>query len=287
MKTLFASLLLLFHISSLQADHLELTLLFHYREDLNSLKSSSFKELYRALTLSHRAQDKGSGAFGHAWIWIHGQRGKERVDFELGHTGETDQEQMPYMESFILKAKTPLKGQRPIDLFFEDRWDGSLERGSGGHLPVAAFSIPINKQQYEKLVSWIEGETYNFNRYNLIYHQCCHFVVEALDLIGYKLKLDPKVSIPPLAKIDKTTYVFHEENNAIELPLLTPAYLLRCVKEQLPAQDSLSSYFKEHHPMSLWPIKRFWQRRAFAKNLFIYAMVQLEREWTAWKIQSF
>jgi hypothetical protein len=260
----------------------ELTILIDHREYDSSLKE---KARYRAIALANRACDKGSGTFGHAWIWIRGiTQEKSFVDLEIGHTGETDPLLPTYLEQFTdaILDEEP----NPAAIFYRDRNDGSLQLGSGGHYPQVALGCTLDDKQFNQLLGWLKNREYHFKRYNLVDHQCCHFVLEALKQIGIEIAVKPQWQMPQAVFIGSEKMILWKDPSYAQMPILTPWQLFQILKHHSQFQDHLKTYLAAKKAYSLFPWKRAWQKRFFLKQLVQFAPMQLQRECWARKWQE-
>jgi hypothetical protein len=231
--------------------------------------------------LPQRAQDKGSGIFGHAWLWIESLEGLSEPSIEIGHTGETDPSQKTYIERFYEKSIS--EAGEPISVFYEDRFDGKRQRGSGGHLPDEVWSLDLTLDQYQRLEQWLKRGHYDFRRYNLGLHQCCHFVVEALQSISIILEEPPAIALPQRLEIWQTSLTLWRDPKWRELYLWTPYHLARSIEKQGSFTLSARYYLKAHAPRySLNPFVRLWQKKESAQKLVRHSLEQGKRHIWLW-----
>lgn len=246
-------------------------------------------ESIRSWIIPKKACDKGSGIFGHAWLalLVLKEEGNELI--ELGHTGETDLNQPTYLESFFERSLESQAGSKanaminPISVFYEDRYDGKCQKGSGGHIPDEVWSLGLDQEQYDRLINWLSKSYYDFRRYNLGLHQCCHFVIEALEVINIKLKEPTPVILPGSVEIWNARFVVWQDPKWQELYLWTPYALARQLESQGAFTCSSSRYHSDHQKNdSLNPMVRAWQRRKNALKLIGYAPEQIKRYLWLW-----
>lgn len=132
--------------------------------------------------------------FGHAWIYLKGEKEGKIVIVEGGHSGEVSQKMLPYLDQVFIAA---CSGQlNPVRFLFQARDDGYFEIGSGGHKPTFSILIPISEQVFDTIVEHIDESRYPFSRYSLIDGQCTLFVVKVASLAGVDLEHELTLSIP-------------------------------------------------------------------------------------------
>lgn len=240
---------------------------------------------YKAMACARRASEKGSGIFGHAWIWLYGSDAKGRsIDIELGHTGETDPTSATYFESLVASA-VGRANPNPVSVLYCDRWDGLAQRGSGGHRPDAAYILNLSEDQLQSVLSWLSKKSYEFDRYNLVDHQCCHFALEALHQAGLDIKISGMMSLPRRVSVAGVSLLLWSDPQYRQLPILTPWQLAQALQSDSRLQEGLATYFKAKRSLSKLPWVRAWQKRENFVRLIRFAPTQVQREvWAlSWK----
>lgn len=231
--------------------------------------------------IPQKAKDKGSGVFGHVWLWIEPPSEVDGSSFEIGHTGELDSSKPTYLENFC-KISQQTWGE-PISIFFEDRQDGARHIGNGGHLPDEVWSLELTPLEYEHLMQWIQKGYYDFHRYNLGLHQCCHFALEALQSLGIKLQEPLPVRLPKKIVIWGTSFQVWRDPRWSELFLWTPFALARSLEQDGRFKESKQKYLARcQQSYSLNPLIRFWQKREEATRLVRFSFEQVKRHVWVW-----
>lgn len=141
---------------------------------------------------------------GHAWIYLEGKTGEERVSLEGGHSGELGAICPKYLDGIMnymdYGCVNPKRGQsiclgkepNPIKYLWETLEDGFFQKGCGGHKPTFALAIPLTKQQFEQIKRYTES--YDYRHYALVGNQCCTFAVQIAALAG--LDLECMITVP-------------------------------------------------------------------------------------------
>ncbi len=274
--------LLPFLIKAGPSENGRLSVCLHHREA--SIEDFDSTSMARWI-LSQKATDKGSGVFGHAWLWIEPPSQCSQKAFEIGHTGETNPQQSTYLEMFF-EISQQIKGE-PMRVFFEDRQDGACQLGSGGHWPDEVWSFELEPGEYEHLMHWISTGYYDFHRYNLGLHQCCHFVLEALEALGIKLKETAAVKLPKEVVIWNTSLRIWTDPKWSELTLWTPLSLAKALEREGRFEKNRENYLEKHaKTYSLNPFVRLWQKRKTMSQLIRFSAQQISRHVWLWGWQA-
>lgn len=142
----------------------------------------------------HPSDGTKTGDVGHAWIFL---KSKECF-LEGGFSGEIGEWQPRYWEGVL--ENLLLGGDDPVSYLWCPQCDGFFQSGNGGHQPTFAAKVNITKDQYDKILAFIQS--YPFSEYSITGRQCSSFVREVGELIG--IDLEDTVTL----KIDQ--YVFFE-----------------------------------------------------------------------------
>lgn len=173
---------------------------------------------------------------GHAWIYLHGDR-----VLEGGHSGERGIYQPRYVDGVMDHLEWGVKN--PIRYLWSSQCDGFFQKGNGGHMPTFAAKVDISKEQYEKILAFIN--TYPFQEYSLTKNQCCTFLQQIGGLIGLDLKVETSLKIDQWILLDKKCYQMWEDSLystfVFSSPDVLEASLKRLVQEG-KAQNILSCY---------------------------------------------
>lgn len=145
------------------------------------------------------------GEFGHAWIRLEGWKDNSRYILECGHSGERGIAQAKYFDGIMnyqfyghpsptcQQKKTPCYEPNPVKYLWAAQRDGFCQKGSGGHTPTSEAKFPLTKEEFDKIVFFIEN-LYPFSSYSITQNQCCTFVAQVAALAG--IELEYKVSMP-------------------------------------------------------------------------------------------
>lgn len=268
--------------TALHAD-VEMMILIHHR-GLNP--QDELPEIYHALVTDRQAQNKGSGAFGHAWIWIHGLDYSGKYwDLELGHSAEINTQVPTYLEEMACRAQLSNDSSlaiEAVEVFSHDRSDGFLEIGHGGHIPEIGWSIVLSDVQLQQLLAWIRVDGYQFKRYNLVDHQCCHFVLQALQQVGVEVDVDSSICLPARFCLLGRQMRLHQGPGYRTISLLTPWALAQGLNSpQVGLKPSIREYLEAKHPQSPWPWVRLYERRGYFFQMIRGALRQIRGEVSA------
>lgn len=130
---------------------------------------------------------------GHAWIILSGTVDGKPFVFEGGHTGEFGLTAPRYFDEMIRRSVEE-GDPNPASYLFSSLPDGSLQEGSGGHMPTYAAAFPLTQEGFLRVRHLLEN--YDFSRWSLQHHQCVHFVLACLASVGIELSCEKKLHLP-------------------------------------------------------------------------------------------
>ncbi len=196
-------------------------------------------------SVAHHPDGSIDRGIGHAWVAIRGMQDGEPFHVVCGHTGEFPGYQPRYLDQ--LYAVVQRGEPNPLKIFYETRFDGKLEYGSGGHFPSFAVAIPINKQQFQRLKEFIGKGGYDFQTYNILHHQCVHFAACCLAIVDLPIDVSKEYRLPQYAELfGKRVSLWNDPQLSVlepSTPELLEIALLRLVHEgkAYPAIKTVSS----------------------------------------------
>lgn len=142
--------------------------------------------------------DDGSknGDIGHAWIYLQGIKNGKKIALEGGHSGERGVLQAKYFDGIMNyndfgyanptteQIKQPCYEKNPIKYLWTTQQDGFFQKGSGNHSPTFAAKIDLTKEQFEKILLYIQKQ-YPYDQYGLTGYQCSSFVAHVAAIAGF------------------------------------------------------------------------------------------------------
>jgi hypothetical protein len=167
--------------------------------DARGLNYNNARSLYHSL-LKQGHRRYVDGIFGHAWVRVEGEREGEPFVLEGGHTGETGCRQPKYWDGVMnyvewgyinpdpKQKKHPRLEPNPIKYLWTTQNDGYFQEGSGGHRPTHQAEIPLTKETFEAIITFIQEGHYPFQQYQITDKQCASFVAEVAALAGIELR---------------------------------------------------------------------------------------------------
>jgi hypothetical protein len=179
------------------------------------LDFSSVNALTRSLRKN--ARGKHDGTVGHSWVWVVGPA----YEIECGHTGQEGYDKMGYQEGVLQRLKT--NHNDPIGYLWESLDDGSMQPGNGGFEPTLAVGRSVTKQQYEKLIAYVNS--YPFKKYSLVGYQCTTFVTGALSVIGFELDARATIPIKQYQRVFLRRYRLWSDPRYCEIQVALPQVL--------------------------------------------------------------
>lgn len=138
-------------------------------------------------TLSKHPSDGSKNCdVGHAWIYLQGYQDGKLICFEGGHSGESGLLQPKYMEGVFLQYEQYCSN--PISYLWQSQADGYFQEGSGGHYPTFGAKIDLSKEQFEKILKFIQ--LYDYSDYAITGNQCSSFVAQIAAFVGLDLECE-------------------------------------------------------------------------------------------------
>lgn len=156
----------------------------------------------------HPSDGSKNGDIGHAWIYLQGYRNGQKVQIELGHSGERGLLQAKYFDGIMnyldYGYANPTPEQRlcpryepnPVKYLWTTQQDGFFQKGAGGHRPTFAAKVDLTSEQFDRIWTFVHRE-YPFRQYALTQHQCSSFVVHIAALAGLSLEAQVSMKIEP------------------------------------------------------------------------------------------
>ncbi len=177
-------------------------------------------------TLSkHPADGTKNGDVGHTWIYLEGWKKDKRVCLEGGHSGDVGAVCPRYMEGVMQGVENG--EENPVSYLWEAQTDGYFEYGGGGHTPTYAVKIDLTKQQFERILKYVEE--YDYSIYQIQQRQCSVFVTTLAAMGGLHLdhhlafEIQPTVKFKggqlPLRSSDEYQYVILSTPDELERSL--------------------------------------------------------------------
>jgi hypothetical protein len=172
--------------------------------------------------IRHPSDGSTNRDVGHAWIYVKGICKGIPIYFYGGHSGERGITQAKYFDGVMnymdFGYANPNSDQQscfrfepnPAKYLWESQKDGYLEWGSGMHSPTYAAKVDLTKEQFEKIMDFVNS--YDYSNYALTGNQCSSFVVQVASLAG--LDLFCEVSI----LLEKDIFLFGERIRLWEDP---------------------------------------------------------------------
>jgi hypothetical protein len=268
--------------------------------DARELSSETPLRLWESLTSPRTIEDKGLGIVGHAWVYLHAKLDGEEWTIEGGHSGDIGKLYPCYFDAVErlstwgnLNATPPMRpwkpDRNPVRVFWEDKWDGFFQEGSGGHRPTYSVYLELNEEQVRSMRSLLSGRDYLFERYNLMNHQCCSFIQEIA------LRLDLEVSsqilfpIPKYIQAGPNCIQLWSQDRYSTLPILTPGLLQEDMKKWVAGGKAKPGYMyykqlkKERR--SLNPLLHLFQKRK-TMLLGIYSLPKEIKRWWWMRVKT-
>jgi hypothetical protein len=178
--------------------------------DARQLDYTSTKACLRSL-VKHPSDGSKNSDVGHAWIYLKGEIDGLPYELEGGQTGELGLYQPKYFEGIMnyvdfgyshpsqIEKVSPRYEPNPVKYLWEDLHDGYFQKESGGHRPTFAIKVELTSQQFDDILTFISQ--YSFERYSLVQHQCCSFVIDVAALVGLELDATITMPIDPFVRI--------------------------------------------------------------------------------------
>lgn len=195
----------------------------------------------------HPSDGSKNGDVGHAWIYLQGILDEEVAFLEGGHSGELGNLQPRYVEGFLLKYE---RGEEnPISYLWETQHDGFFQQGSGQHEPTFAAKVDLSKEQYNKILRFIEH--YNFSEYAVTGNQCSSFAVQVAAFANLQLDCEVTMQVAQNIALAGQSICLWQDNAYAEITFSSPDILERSLMRAV-AEDRAEyalSWYRERHPL--------------------------------------
>jgi len=132
------------------------------------------------------------GDVGHAWIYLEGEYGGERIAIEGGHCGELGVREPRYCDA-IMRAEE-LREANPVCHLWDSLSDGFFQHSDGGHCASFAAKVDLTAEQFSSILKFIKE--YSFSSYSLTGQQCSSFVAQIAAIAGLYVDAAIEISIP-------------------------------------------------------------------------------------------
>lgn len=199
--------------------------------DAPHLDYSHSQSFFQTLT-KHPLTASKRGRVGHAWIYLKGGG----AAIEGGHSGEEGVIRPKYGEGMLALARAG--DPNPARYLFEPLDDGYFQEGSGGHIPTFAAKIPLNREQYRDIATFIHPKRYPYHRYSLTGRQCVTFVQQVASIAGVTLDCDVTMEILPTAKVGGVHYRLFSDSRYSEITFASPDKLESSLMELVAAGEA-------------------------------------------------
>ena len=243
--------------------------------DAPGLNYDDTKQLIKNLNKNPRTLNK-EGYIGHAWLYLHGYLNNREIYLEGGHSGERGLYYPSYFEALsdlsqrkqVCFTATADLYDNPIKYLWKDLEDGFFQQGSGDHLPTYAIKIPLSPETFTSVYDFITQDQYNFKRYSLATHQCCHFIAQVAALCDFYPQYEISLALSPSLSLGNWQFRLWKDSSMQKVILATPDILEKSFKEavyQKKAIPALGAYKKlsTTHYKQLWIKKKSQQILSF------------------------
>lgn len=215
--------------------------------DAHHLDYMNSDSLIKSLEKNPQLGRKGVNV-GHAWICLRGFKEDREVFIEGGHTGEWGLVQPKYFDGVMNyiqygyanpnkeKKQRPRKEKNPIKYLWVSLYDGSFQKGSGGHKPTFAAKVNLTKKEFDRVYDFIQSSNYYYLDYALLRNQCSSFLSQIASLINLNIKGEVSVQINKELNYRGKKFVLWEDSKYSEITFSTPDLiekeLMRLVEEK-------------------------------------------------------
>ena len=212
--------------------------------------------------VKHPSDGSKNGDVGHAWIYLQGIVGGEKIFIEGGHSGELGLSQAKYFDGIMNNIEfgyaNPSESQKcypryepnPIKYLWATQYDGFFQRGSGGHIPTCAVKVNLTAEQFKKILVFINPENYNYQEYALTGNQCTTFIAKIAELIDFPIDYEVNIDIPPHLKIGGEIFTLWNDPQYASFTFSSPDIAERSLIFALNSdmgENALVWYNNKHH----------------------------------------
>jgi hypothetical protein len=195
------------------------------------------------LVYSLARYSKRKGEIGHSWVYLKGIKDGLPYVMEGGQSGQLGKTQPRFFEgvnNYIKfgysdpsssQKRNPSHEPNPIKYLWEDLNDGFFQEGNGGHIPTYAAKIDLTREQFERILDYMDPETYPYGTFSLVGNQCSSFVAEIASMAGLPIEDKVTVKIEPLVIMGEKEYRLWTDPAYSEIVFSTPDMIERSLME--------------------------------------------------------
>ena len=180
---------------------------------------------------------------GHSWVYLKGIKDGQPYVLEGGQSGQSGKRQPRFSEGVInyirfgyadpndSQKKNPRYEPNPIKYLWEELNDGFFQKGNGGHRPTYAAKIDLTEDQFNRILDFIDPETYPYETFSLVGNQCSSFVAKLASMAGLSIEDTVTVKIDPVVIVGNKEYRLWADPKYSEIIFSTPDVIERSLME--------------------------------------------------------
>jgi hypothetical protein len=187
----------------------------------------------RLLTRTQGGHPSKRTVTGHSWLIL--ERPGKRI--EVGHTPD---------RPILLNGVKRLAEQgdpNPVSYLWRELLIGRRHGHLTGLRPTFVLRLPLTKEQYESAERLLE--TYDFDRFAVVGHDCSDLVVQAARLAGVEVDYQVVITLPQTTLLRGRVYRLWTDEKYRDLIIACPDVLeasLRRLAQQNVGEDVTSTY---------------------------------------------
>jgi hypothetical protein len=176
---------------------------------------------------------------GHSWIYLRGIKDSQVLIMEGGQSVGFGKLETGFIEGVVNLANygyadpTAAEKQQyryepnPIKYLWDERDDGFFQQGSGLLSPTFAAKVNLTKEQFEKVLIFMDPDNHSYKKFSLTGNQCSSFVAAVAELVGIELDHFVTINIPPEFDVNGNKYLLWTDPQYSKLTFSTPDILER------------------------------------------------------------
>jgi hypothetical protein len=176
---------------------------------------------------------------GHSWVYLKGIKDGRPFSLEGGQSGQLGKRQPRFFDGVFNYIKygyaNPTNSQKknpryepdPIKYLWDELDDGFFQEGDGSYRPSYAAKVDLTKEQFDRILEYINPETYPYGTFSLVGNQCSSFVAHLASMAGLSIEDKVTVRIDPIMVYGDKEYRLWTDPQYSEITFSTPDILER------------------------------------------------------------
>ena len=218
-------------------------------------------ELFKTIARYESSFKKGE--VGHSWVYLKGIRDGKTVTIEGGHSARLGKRQPRFYDGVMnyiqygyanptdSQKNNPRYEPNPIRYLWAELDVGLFQKGSGGLVPTYAAKVDLSREQFDKIISFVDQKKYPYQRFSLVGNQCSSFLARIAAMVGFPLEHAVTIQLESVLKVGIREYRLWTDPRYSTITFSSPDViersLMKAVAEER-AEYARTWYLNKHRP---------------------------------------